>query len=91
MNEKEYSEFFIEAIKKSEKALFGVISLDDSFVDEDGLYFRFSYQIDDRIDRMDDDVKQSIQYIIGEDYGVIVSRVDAYPNGYASYRVTIDK
>ena len=85
--------FFIEAIKKSEPSLYGDISLDDNdwWIDDGGLYFEFYYKIDDRIDRMDSEVEVSIQNILGDEYGVSVNRIDAYPNGYAYYSVVIDK
>jgi hypothetical protein len=93
MNKKEYVDFFVEAIKKSEPSLYGDIDFDeeDGWVEDDELYFRFTYQIDDRVDRMDSEVEVSIQNIIGDEYGVIVDRLDAYPNGYAYYKVVIDK
>ena len=91
MNKEELTEFFLEAIKKSEPGLYGEITFEDGFVDDDGIYFEFSYQIDDRIDRMDYDVENSMQNILGDEYGVDVRRLDAYPNGYAYYKIIIDK
>ena len=31
-----------------------------------------------------------LKNIIGDSYGVNISRVDAFPNGYSAYKVTID-
>jgi len=84
-------EQIIEAIKKSDIALIGHIRVDDTGPEEDYFYAEFYYQIDDRIDRMDKDVEDSILSILGEDYGVNVNRLDEYANGYAYYCVTIDK
>jgi hypothetical protein len=74
--------------------LYGEITLEDGYVDEDGIYFEFSYQIDDRVDRvdrMDYEVENSLQNILGDEYGVDVRRIDDYPNGYAYYKIYIDQ
>jgi hypothetical protein len=103
MTEKEYTKLFTGAIKKSDKALVGEIDIDTESVetkedydypvseDELGIYFRYKYQIDDRIERMDDEVVNKMKKILGPDYGVSIDRLDAYPNGYAYYSITIDK
>jgi len=103
MTKKEYTKLFTDAIKKSDKALIGKIEIDTESIetkedydypiseDELGIYFRYKYSIDDRIERMDNDVVKSIKKQIGEEYGVDIDRLDAYPNGTAYYAVTIDK
>lgn len=103
MTKKEYNKLFIDAIKKSDKALDGNITVDTEIIntkddydydvkEEDlGIYFEYKYQIDDRIERMDEDVVDSMKKILGEEYGVSIDRLDAYPNGYAYYSITIDK
>lgn len=93
MAKPEYIEFFIDAIKKSDEAIYGEIEVDSEEIDksEDYFYFEFNYQIDDRIERMDKDVIASMKKILGEDYGVSINRLDAFPNGYASYSIKIDR
>lgn len=81
---------FIKAIKKADKAVVFKIENTECDVDEDGVYFEFDYQIDDRKSRLDSDVEDKIKKIIGDGYGVSVDRKDAFPNGYAAYTVTID-
>jgi len=84
-------EKIIEAIKQSDIALIGHFRVDNSCSEEDYFYSEFYYQIDDRIDRTDKEVEDSIKAILGEDYGVVVNRLDTYLNGYGYYCVTIDK
>jgi|TARA_R110000824_G_scaffold105368_5_gene249318 hypothetical protein len=92
---KSYIKLFTNAIKKSDEALVFDIEINESSIEdgEDGeefIYFEFLYQIDDRIDRDDNDVKVAIKKEIGDKYGVSIDRMDAFTNGYAAYKVTID-
>lgn len=103
MTKKEYTKLFTDAIKKSDEALIGKIEIDTETIntkedydydiseDELGIYFRYKYSIDDRIERMDDDVVKLIKKKIGKGYGVNIDRLDAFPDGTAYYSVTIDK
>jgi membrane-bound ClpP family serine protease len=51
-----------------------------------------SYQIDDRIDRdSDEEISKKIEEELKEEYGVVVIRMDAFPDGFAAYKVKIDK
>ncbi len=103
MNKEEYNKLFIGAIKTSDPALIGEISIDSENIETEedydipvapedlGIYFRYKYSIDDRIERMNDEVVKSIKKLIGDDYGVSIDRLDAYPDGTAYYAITIDK
>lgn len=84
-------EELIALVKKHEPALVGSIDVKHYDNEDDEFYCQLSYQIDDRIGRMDSEVKNGISAELGDDYGVSVNRMDAYPNGYAHYHVTIDK
>jgi hypothetical protein len=92
--EKDYIKLFTDAIKKSDEALVYDIQVEHSSIEEeDGegyVYFDLAYQIDDRIERLDSEVQDNIQKILGDNFGVLIDRVDAFPNGYAAYRITID-
>ena len=90
MTKEEYIKLFTDVIKKSDKAIVFSIENTECNIDDEGIYFEFDYQIDDRIERMDDDVKSNIKKIIGDKYGVSIRRNDAFPNGYAAYTITID-
>ena len=90
MTKKEYIKLFTKAIKKSDKALVFDIENTECAIDEDGVYFEFDYQIDDRKNRLDTDVVLNIKKWIGDEYGVSINRVDVFPNGYAAYTITID-
>lgn len=90
MLKEEYIKLFIGAIKESDKALVFKIENTECDIDDESIYFEFDYQIDDRISRSEDEVKMSIQKIIGDKYGVSIKRNDSYTNGYASYTITID-
>ena len=90
MKKKDYIKLFTDAIKKSDSAIVFRIKNTRSYIGDDRVYFAFDYQIDDRIGRMDNDVKSNIEKIIGDKYKVSVNRNDAFPNGYAAYTVTID-
>ena len=90
MTKEEYIKLFTDVIKKSDKAMVFEIENTECNIDDEGIYFEFDYQIDDRIERMDDDVKSNIKKIIGDKYGVSIRRNDAFPNGYAAYTITID-
>jgi hypothetical protein len=103
MTKEQYTKLFIDAIKKSDEALDGEIEIKvetietkedydyDINEEELGIYFEYRYQIDDRIERMDEDVVTKMEKILGPDYGISISRLDAYSNGYAYYSITIDK
>lgn len=103
MTKEQYTKLFTDAIKKSDEALDGEIEIKvetietkedydfDISEEELGIYFEYRYQIDDRIERMDKDVVAKMKKILGPDYGVSISRLDAYSNGYAYYSITIDK
>ena len=90
MEKEDYIKLFTDAIKKSDNSIVFEIENTGCVIDDDGIYFKFDYQIDDRIKRMDGDVESNIKKIIGDKYGVSVSRNDAFPNGYAAYTITID-
>lgn len=90
MKKEVYIKLFTDAIKNSEKAIVFEVKNTENIIEDDGIYFEFDYQIDDRVERMDDDVKLNIEKILGDEYGVSISRNDAFPNGYASYTITID-
>lgn len=91
MDKEYYNKKFVDAIKKSDISI--VYEIEVSYFDIDGedIYFDFEYQIDDRVERLDSDVEDNIKNILGEDYYASVKRLDAFPNGYASYKVTIEK
>ena len=91
MEKDDYSKLFIKAIIKADIALVTEIEIQTLTIEDAYLYAELSYQIDDRIERMDNDVKKAIEKELGKDYGVSIDRLDAFPNGYASYNVTIDK
>ena len=95
MKREEYIKLFTDALTKSEKALVYDIDVDYEDFEEDCVYVDFSYQIDDRIatkiGRSDEEVEESIKKLIGDSYGVSISRRDAFPNGYAAYIATFDK
>lgn len=103
MTKEQYNKLFIDAIKKCDVALDGEIEIDSETIDtqedydydvkeEDlGIYFRYKYQIDDRMERMDNEVIEAMKKELGEEYGIGIDRLDAYPNGYAYYAITIDK
>lgn len=103
MTKEQYNKLFTDAIKKSDEALVGEITIKaetietkedydfDISEEELGIYFEYRYQIDDRIERMDEDVVVEMQKILGPDYGVSINRLDAFPNGYAAYSIKIDK
>lgn len=93
MNKEEYVKLFSDAILASEESVLDdYISSFATDIDEEygSIYFTFEYQIDDRVSRSDEDVELNIKKILGSDYGVSVDRMDAFPNGYASYKITID-
>lgn len=90
MEKEDYIKLFTDAIKESDKAIVFEVKNTECDIYDEGIYFEFDYQIDDRIERMDNDVESNIQKIIGDNYGVSISRNDAFPNGYAAYTVTID-
>jgi hypothetical protein len=90
MSKEDYVKLFTDAIKKSDIAIVFEIDNTSSFIYTTGIFFQFKYQIDDRIDRMDNDVETNIQKIIGDEYGVSVDRTNAFPNGYAAYTITIN-
>lgn len=81
----------IALVTKHESALVYYVEVKHYDNEDDEFYCQLSYQIDDRKGRMDSEVKNAIQAELGDDYGVSVNRMDAYPNGYAHYHVTIDK
>jgi len=95
MKKENYIKLFSAAIKKVETTLaFNDIECISSeiYTEDDSLYFKFGYQIDDRLDRSSDKkIEEAIEKILGKQYGVSVKRMDAYPNGYAYYNTTIDK
>lgn len=83
---------FISAIRKAEPGLANQIITDDFNIEDDYLYCEMSYQIDDRIDRDSDEmISAEIEKELGGEYGVAVIRMDAFPDGFASYKVKIDK
>lgn len=90
MEKKEYIKLFTNAIKKSDEAIVFKIKNTECDISDEGIYFEFDYQIDDKIERLDSEVESKIQNILGDQYGVSISRNDAFPNGYASYTITID-
>lgn len=85
----DYVKLFTNAIKKSDRAIVFEIENTVGDIDEDVVYFEFEYQIDDRIERMDDEVKSNLERILKNKYSVRVNRNDAFPNGYAAYSVSI--
>ena len=82
-------EEFISLIKKAEIAL----AFDDVEVihyEEDEI--EVDYQIDDRIeDRTDKSVVTAILKVLGDDWDAGIDRRDAFPNGYATYKLSIYK
>jgi len=84
---------FIDIIKKCDKGLVYDIDVSYSNYDGDDVYCELSYQIDDRIDNRgsDNNVRLLIKNELGDSFGVSVDRMDAFPNGYDSYKVTIDQ
>lgn len=91
MVEKDYIKLFVDAIKKSDEGMVFDIHIGECDIDEDGIYFEFKYQVDDRIDRRsNNEIKADIQKIIGDSYGVDIDCVDSFINGYSAYKVTID-
>lgn len=103
MTKEEYNKLFIDAIKKSDPALIGNIEIDSEIIDTEedydipvkpedlGIYFCYKYSKDDRIERLDKQVVESMKKILGDTYGVSIDRLDAYPDGTAYYAITIDK
>ena len=85
-------EIIIDAIKLAEGSSL-VFDIENTYKSDDGPYFytEFEYQVDDRIPRIDKDIETVIEKKLGEGYGVIVQREDAFPNGYAAYKVIIDR
>lgn len=81
-------ENLIALIKKHDPAV--VFDIDVKYYEADPLYAELAYQIDDRIERMDKDVKDALKAELGKDYYASVERMDAFPNGYAYYKVTIE-
>jgi hypothetical protein len=81
MTKKEYNKLFMEAIKKSDEAIIGKIEIDSEEIntpedydvpmklEECGIYFRYKYSIDDRVERMDETVVESMNKILGKKYG----------------------
>lgn len=92
MKKEEQIKIFIDAIKKSDIAIVHDVTNTEYYFEEGfGVYCEFEYQIDDRIERMDSEVSTKMKEIIGAQYGVSLDRVDAFPNGYAAYKLTIDE
>lgn len=91
MEKDDYSKLFIKAIIKADNALVFEVDVETLTIEDGYLYASLDYQIDDRIERMGDDVEKAIQKELGKGYGVSVRRMDAFPNGYAAYNVVIDK
>jgi len=93
-NSLDYDNLFKRAIKRAE-GLRSIkdIETDDFNTEDDHFYCSFKYDIDDRNDNRgyDEDIKKKIERYLGNEYYVMIDRVDAYPSGYAHYRVTISK
>ena len=92
MEKEKLTRQFISAIKKSEPGLANNVLVDEFNIEDDYLYCELSYQIDDRIDRgSDEEISAEIEKELKEEFGVVVIRMDAFPDGFASYKVKIDK
>jgi len=100
MDKKEFEKKIASLIRKYDDALaFDDIQMTEYTLDiDDGeelIYAEFTYQIDDRIDDnggrdSDVDIIKHIINDIGDKFGVDLNRMDAFPNGYATYKLTID-
>lgn len=97
MNKKDFETLIVKLIVKYDDGLaFNNVDMtDDTSEIEEGteyLYAEFTYQIDDRNnDRgSDKDIMKNLRKVLGSKYGVTLDRVDAFPNGYAAYKLTID-
>jgi len=84
-----------KAIEKSDVALikkYGIETEESDFDEEFGACFVFSYQIDDRIERMDKEVKEKMMKIMAKDKcHVSLDRADAYPDGTAFYKMNVEQ
>lgn len=90
----DYKKEFIKVIKKYDAPLYGV-DIYDEYIDGDEISYTFSYQIDDRKDRLDNSeieklIEKELIKKIDRDIYVSVTRMDAYPDGNAHYHVSID-
>ncbi len=84
-------EELIDVIKKCEPALVLDITVGYFEPEENPEFFdsNFKYQIDDRIERSDESVVEAIRAKLGSDYDIYMERLDAFPNGYAYYSLSI--
>ena len=91
MTREDYIKLFTNAIKQSEEGIVHSISNDICDIDDESVYFEFSYQIkDEKRFKTDDEVRLNIEKLIGDNYGVSISRDDSFTNGNAAYTITID-
>lgn len=92
MNKNKVLEKIFKAIKEIEKSLVFDITVDSYDDEDDDLYIELSYQIDDRVQRgYDKSIECELCDVLGDGFGASLDRVDAFPNGYAAYKLTIDK
>ena len=93
MTEEQYTKLFIKAVKKGDKGLDGDVSIKDITIDdeENSVWCKLSYCIDDRKRGLDEEAEKSIMKALGEGYYAGLDRMDAYPNGTAHYHLLISK
>lgn len=102
--QKAFNKFVSGLIKKHDNGLaFNQIDMSEFSEDEwdgdESLYAEFDYQIDDRVDesgQRDDEkiicknIEKALIDEFDKKFGASLNRNDAYPNGYASYTLTVD-
>lgn len=86
---------FISSVKKFELGLVYDITVENFSYDielgEEYVECELTYQIDDRIERLDSEIVKLLTEEFNGEYDVSVSREDAYPNGYAYYKTSFSK
>jgi len=102
VEENDFTLLVISLIDKYDEALVGdsyTSEYDCESEGYEGVYAEFNYQIDDRIDDnggrdyediISENIAKDLKKEYGITFGVSLDRRDAFPNGYASYILTVD-